>query len=74
MIKLTRTDGQAIVLNEDFIENITQTPDTFICLTSGKTLVVKENLDEIIELIETFHKKCHPTYSEKTVRAPKVKN
>lgn len=69
MIKLTKTDNSVIAVNENFIENIAQTPDTFIALTSGKTLVVKESIDEIIELVESFHRRCHPVSCQRKAKA-----
>lgn len=49
MIKLTRLDGEAFVLNADLIRYIEQRPDTFITLTSGERLVVSERMDEVID-------------------------
>ena len=35
MIKLSRLDGEAFILNADLIKYVEQRPDTFITLTSG---------------------------------------
>ncbi len=58
MIKLTKVDGRAIAVNEDFIENIASAPDTIITMQSGRAFVVKENMEEIILLIKQFKKSC----------------
>ena len=54
MIKLSLINGTAIVLNSDLIELIEATPDTMIALTSGKKMLVKETVDEVIERIVQF--------------------
>ncbi len=58
MIKLTRVDDRVIVVNEDFIENISQAPDTIITMQSGRSYVVKETLDEVIEKSKDYKIKC----------------
>ena len=50
MIKLTRLDGEAFVLNADLIKYVEQRPDTFITLTLGDRIVVKESPDEVLQL------------------------
>ena len=47
MIRLTRLNGQPIVLNPEVIESLEATPDTLISLTSGQKLVVLESVDEV---------------------------
>lgn len=54
MIKLTRLDGNMIIINEDFIETIEATPDSTINLHNGTTYVVVEKLDKILKLIEKW--------------------
>lgn len=48
MIRLTRLNNEAFVLNADLIRYVESRPDTFITLTSGERLVVKEPLDEVV--------------------------
>jgi flagellar protein FlbD len=48
MIKLTRLDGEAFILNAELIRYIEARPDTFITLTSGERLIVREPLDEVM--------------------------
>jgi len=47
-------NNQPILLNNDLIETIEETPDTVITLTTGKKLIVKESVDEILERIVAF--------------------
>ena len=49
MIKLTRLDGEAFVLNAELIRYVESRPDTFITLVSGDRLVVRESLDEVLD-------------------------
>lgn len=48
MIKLTRLDGEVFVLNAELIRYIESRPDTFVTLTTGERLVVRESLDEVM--------------------------
>ncbi len=49
MIKLTRLNGKAFVLNCELIRSMESTPDTVITLTVGEKLMVKEGVDEVIQ-------------------------
>lgn len=57
MIRITRLNGVAIVLNSDLIQHIENTPDTVITLTSGEKLMVLESAHEIIEEVVHFRRK-----------------
>lgn len=48
MIKLTRLDGEVFALNAELIRYIESRPDTFVTLTTGERLVVKETMDEVM--------------------------
>lgn len=48
MIKLTRLDGQQFVLNAELIRYIEGNADTFVTLTTGERLMVRESLDEVM--------------------------
>ena len=50
MIKLTRLDGEAFILNADLIKYVEQRPDTFITLTAGDRIVVGESPEEVMHL------------------------
>ncbi len=59
MIKLTRLDGQAFILNADLIRYVEQRPDTYITLTSGERIVVGEGMERVVELaIDYQHRKA----------------
>ncbi|TWU00324.1 Flagellar protein (FlbD) [Botrimarina colliarenosi] len=50
MIRLSRLDGEAFLLNAELIKYVESRPDTFITLTSGERLVVAQTMDEVMRL------------------------
>lgn len=54
MIKLTRINGSAFVLNAELIKFVEETPDTIITLRDGEKLLVREKTDEIIERVVEY--------------------
>ncbi|WP_250278424.1 flagellar FlbD family protein [[Clostridium] colinum] len=56
MIVLTKLNDVEIVINSDYIEVMQETPDTTITLTTGRKIIVKEAVDDIIEKIITYKK------------------
>lgn len=58
MIKLTRFNGSQFYINSDLMEFVESTPDTIITLTTGKKIIVKESVDEIIDRIIEFKSKA----------------
>ena len=59
MIKLTRLDGEAFVLNAELIRYVESRPDTFITLTSGERLLVREPMDEVLRLAIEYQRAKH---------------
>ena len=57
MIKLTRLDGQPFILNADLIRYVEQRPDTFVTLTSGDRIVVREGMDRVVELAVDYQQR-----------------
>lgn len=57
MIRVTRLKGQELVVNAHLIETIEATPDTVLTLTSGRTLVVAESVDEIVERVVAYRRR-----------------
>lgn len=51
MIRVTRLNGQAFVVNAELIRTVEEHPDTIITLVSGDRLVVKETMDEIVRRV-----------------------
>ena len=52
MIELTKLDTRKILINPDMIETVEGNPDTVLILYSGRKLLVKENLQEIYDIIK----------------------
>jgi len=61
MVALSRLNNEKFVLNAFFIEMIEETPDTVITLTSGKKLMVKDRLDDVVKRVVEFHRLCNQT-------------
>ncbi len=58
MIALQRLNGQEFILNSDLIETLEATPDTVIRLTSGKTLLVKNSIADVIKKSVKYKQLC----------------
>jgi flagellar protein FlbD len=54
MIKVTRLNDSELVINTDLIEFVEAIPDTIISLTTGKKIMVKESIDEIVGRVTDF--------------------
>jgi len=61
MISLHRLNKDKFVLNSDLIETIESTPDTMLTLTTGKKLMVRDTVDEIVERIIKYRQLCNST-------------
>jgi len=48
VIKLTRLAGDEFVLNADLIRTVESRPDTYVTLTTGERLIVREGVDEVV--------------------------
>ena len=56
MIAVTRLDGSPILLNEDLIETIEQTPDTVLSLVNGHKLMVRDAPAELVQRVIDFRR------------------
>ncbi len=54
MIRVSRLDGSMLVINADLIEYIEAIPETIVCLTTGKKVMVRETVDDIINRVAQF--------------------
>lgn len=59
MIKLSQLDGQPFVLNAELIRYVESRPDTFITLTTGERIVVRETLDEVMRRAIEYQRAKH---------------
>jgi len=53
---LTRLKGQVLAINPDLIVSVEETPDSVVHLTNGDTVVVRESIQEIVELVIAFRR------------------
>jgi len=56
MISITKLNDQQIIINSSLIELIEATPDTTITLTTGRKMIVKESVDEVVNRIQDYKK------------------
>jgi len=55
LIRLTRLNGQEVVVNAELIESIEQqTLNTVISLTNGNKILVKDTVEEIISKVVNY--------------------
>jgi flagellar protein FlbD len=56
MIQVTRLDGKEYYINPHQIESIEVHPDTTLLMLSGKHVIVREKVSELIEKIVDYRK------------------
>ena len=54
MINVTRLNDSKIVINSELIEFVEATPDTIITLTTGQKILVRESVEEIVDMVKEF--------------------
>ncbi len=57
IIEVTRLNDSKLVINAELIETIESTPDTVITLTTNHRLIVKEDIDEVVEKVIAYKRK-----------------
>ena len=58
MIEVTRLNGERFVVNADHIEFLEATPDTVITLDTGRKLVVREPVPEVVKLVLRYRSRA----------------
>jgi len=56
MIRLTRLNGEEFYLNSDLIETVEATPDLVISLTTGRKVVVRETVEQVINRVKEYRR------------------
>ncbi|MCI9139656.1 flagellar protein FlbD [bacterium 1XD42-8] len=56
MIEVTKMNGTKVIINQDLIEIVEETPDTVISFTTGRKLIVKESRQDIKNLVKSYRK------------------
>ncbi|SKB90262.1 flagellar protein FlbD [Lachnospiraceae bacterium] len=57
MIELTKFDETRVLVNEDYILIVEETPDTVITFNNGQKILVKEGRQDILSLINSFRQR-----------------
>ncbi|MDR3020310.1 MAG: flagellar FlbD family protein [Treponema sp.] len=60
MIKVSRLDGTEFLLNPHQIECIEIRPDTTLLMQSGKTYIIREEVDVVLERIVEYRQTLSP--------------
>jgi len=63
VVRLTRLDGTEVVVSAELIEMLEATPDTVVTLTTGRKLVVRESVDEVVRRVKEYRRDvcgCRP--------------
>lgn len=56
MIQITRLNDTVLYVNSDLIEFLESTPDTIITLTTGRKIVSKDGIEDIINRIIEYRR------------------
>ena len=62
MIALRRINGKEFVLNVDFIESVESTPDTVVTLTTGKKILVRNSIEDIVRKTIKYKQLTHQSF------------
>lgn len=54
MVKLNKLNGAAIVVNGDLVEFVEETPDCLLTMTTGRKLMVRQGMDEVLDLLLAY--------------------
>lgn len=54
MIVVTRLNDTRFAVNPDLIERVQESPDTTLTLVGGTSYVVRESMEQVIEMIMQF--------------------
>jgi len=57
MVEVTRFNNQKVVINAEMVEFVESTPDTSIHMDNGKTFIVKESIEEVVEKVLEYQRK-----------------
>ena len=67
MIKVSRLNGESLLVNPDLIRTIEVHPQTVLIFVDGHTMVIKDTPEEVQEMVANFKNKCwsHNRFLEK---------
>jgi len=56
MIKLTLYNDSDVIVNADLIESVERTPDTLVSLTTGKKVMVRESVEDVVGKVISYRR------------------
>src|SRR5690606_1422557 len=59
VIQVTRLDGSELVISAELVELLEAVPDTVITLTTGRKLVVREDVAEVVRRIKEYRRSVY---------------
>ncbi|MDR2938906.1 MAG: flagellar FlbD family protein [Clostridiales bacterium] len=62
MITVTKLNDKQIVINSDLIEVIDSNPDTTITMTTGRIIIAKEPVENIINKVVEHKRKIYTQF------------
>lgn len=57
MIRVTRLNKTILYINAEMIEFLESTPDTIITLTTGRKVLVRESVDDVVDKVVTYKRR-----------------
>jgi flagellar protein FlbD len=62
LVTVTKLNGKSIIVNADLVEFIEETPDCLISLTTGRKLMVRESVAEVMRLLLEYRRETRGAY------------
>lgn len=59
MITITKLNDKQIVINCELIELVEANPDTTITMNTGRKIIARESVEEIIDKTKAYKKEIH---------------
>ena len=60
MIRVTRLNDREVMVNADLVEFLESTPETIISMTTGRKIVVKESVEEVMRRVMEYRGRALP--------------
>ena len=57
MIAVTRLSGQPLVVNASLIRTVEARPDTYITLTDGDRIIVRDDVQEVVAKVIEYQRR-----------------
>ncbi|MHB9025451.1 MAG: flagellar FlbD family protein [Armatimonadota bacterium] len=57
MISVTRINGDSVVVNAGLIEFVEATPDTLISLATGRKIMIRESIADVVERTVAYYQR-----------------